>query len=64
MEILVLKPLVVGKLSVFSGMYNDALMHREDLKAMTYVCITNGEQRVSFHFEIIINVSVSSFCFT
>ena len=27
-----LKPLVVGKLSVFSGMLNDALLHREDLK--------------------------------
>ena len=27
-----LKPLVVGKLSVFSGMLNDVLMHREGLK--------------------------------
>ena len=32
MEIFVLKPLVVGKLSLFSGMYNDALVHREGLK--------------------------------
>ena len=32
MEILVLKPLVAGKLSLFSGMKNDALMHREGLK--------------------------------
>ena len=32
MEIFILKPLVVGKLSLFSGMENDALMHREGLK--------------------------------
>ena len=32
MEILILKPLVVGELSLFSGMANDALMHREVLK--------------------------------
>ena len=32
MEIFVLKPLTVGKLSLFTGMLNDALMHREDLK--------------------------------
>ena len=32
MEIFILKPLVVGKLSVFSGMKYDALMHREGLK--------------------------------
>ena len=32
MEIFILKPLVVGKLSLFSGMQNDALMHREGLK--------------------------------
>ena len=32
MEIFILKPLVVGKSSVFSGMKNDALMHREGLK--------------------------------
>ena len=32
MEILIKKPLVVGKLSLFSGMWNDASMHREDLK--------------------------------
>ena len=32
MEILIPNPLVVGKLSLFSGMQNDALMHREDLK--------------------------------
>ena len=32
MEIFFLKPLVVGKISMFSGMYNDALMHREGLK--------------------------------
>ena len=31
MEIFVLEPLVVGKLSLFSGMYDDALMHREGL---------------------------------
>ena len=32
MEIFVLKPLVVGELGLFSGMRNDALMHREGLK--------------------------------
>ena len=32
MGIFIQKPLVVGKLGVFSGMYTDALMHREDLK--------------------------------
>ena len=32
MQIFVLKQLVVGKLSVFSGMWNDALVHREGLK--------------------------------
>ena len=32
MEIFVLKPFVVGKLSLFLGMYIDALMHREGLK--------------------------------
>ena len=32
MEIFILKPLVVGKISLFSGMSNDALMHREGLK--------------------------------
>ena len=32
MEIFVLKPFIVGKLILFLGMYNDALMHREDLK--------------------------------
>ena len=32
MEIVVLKALVVGKLSLFSGMKNDTLMHREGLK--------------------------------
>ena len=32
MEIFVLKPLVVGKLGMFSGMENYALMHREGLK--------------------------------
>ena len=32
MEIFILKPLVVGKLILFSEMQNDALMHREGLK--------------------------------
>ena len=32
MEIFDLKPFVVGKLSLFSEMSNDALMHREGLK--------------------------------
>ena len=32
MEIFLLKPLVVGKLGLFSGMYNNALMYREGLK--------------------------------
>ena len=32
MEIFILKPLVVGNFSLFSGMYYDALMHREGLK--------------------------------
>ena len=36
MEIFVLKHLFIGKLGLFSGMYNDALMHREGLKGFTY----------------------------
>ena len=32
MEISVQKPLVVGKLGMFTGIKNDALMHREGLK--------------------------------
>ena len=32
MEIFGLKPLVVGKLGLFSGTLKDALMHREGLK--------------------------------
>ena len=32
MEIFLSNPLVVGKLSMISGTYNDALMHREGLK--------------------------------
>ena len=32
MEIFHLNPLVVGELSMFPGMQNDALMHREGLK--------------------------------
>ena len=32
MEIFVLKSLVVGKLSIFSGVQNDALMHRRGFK--------------------------------
>ena len=32
MGILIKKPLVVGRLSLFSVLQNDALMHREDLK--------------------------------
>ena len=32
MEVFLLKPSVVGKLSLFSGMLNDALMHRAGLK--------------------------------
>ena len=32
MEIFILKPLVVGKLSLFSEIQNDALMDRVDLK--------------------------------
>ena len=31
MKIFVLKPFIIEKLSVFSGMYNDALLHREGL---------------------------------
>ena len=38
MEILVLKPSVLGKLSMFSGMKNDALIHRGGLKGV-YYCI-------------------------
>ena len=30
-DIFILKPLVFGKISLFSGMSNDALMHREGL---------------------------------
>ena len=37
MEIFVLKPLVVVKLSLFSGMSNDALMHRGGLKGSTHI---------------------------
>ena len=40
MEIFFLKPLVVGKISLFSGMYNDALMHREGLKG--YIRLISG----------------------
>ena len=29
MEIFIQEPFVVGKLSLFAGMHNDALMHRE-----------------------------------
>ena len=32
MESFILKPLVVGKLNLFTGIQNDALMHREGLK--------------------------------
>ena len=32
MEIVIKKPLVVWKIILFSGMQNDALMHREGLK--------------------------------
>ena len=32
MEVFVLKPLVVRKFGQFSGIENDALMHREGLK--------------------------------
>ena len=32
MKFFILKPFVVGKLSLFSGMQNDALLHREGLK--------------------------------
>ena len=32
MEIFFLKPFVLGKLSLFLWMWNDALMHREGLK--------------------------------
>ena len=31
-EIFIIKPLVVGKLGLFTVMLNDASMHREDLK--------------------------------
>ena len=37
MIIFVLKPLVVGKLSLFSGMWKDALMHRGGLKGWTHI---------------------------
>ena len=33
MKIFIRKPFVVEKLGLFSGMWNDALMHREVLKA-------------------------------
>ena len=44
MEIFVLKPLVIGKLRVFSEMLYDALMHREGLEgegswSASYYCI-------------------------
>ena len=32
MKFFIKKPFVVEKLGLFSGMSNDALMHREDLK--------------------------------
>ena len=34
MEIFILKPLVVGKLFLFPGIQNDALMHCEGLKGL------------------------------
>ena len=40
MEIFLLKPSVVGKLSLFSGMQNDALMHREGLKGYRVISAT------------------------
>ena len=39
MEIFIQKPLVVGKLSLFLGMWNDALMHREGLKGYLIMLI-------------------------
>ena len=35
MAIFLLKPLVVGKISLFLGIQNDALMHREGLKGQS-----------------------------
>ena len=32
MEVFIVKSLVLGKLSLFSGMWDDALMHREGLE--------------------------------
>ena len=39
MEIFVQKPLVVGKLSLFSGMLNDVFMHREGLKGYSTITV-------------------------
>ena len=45
MEIFLPKLLVVGKLGLFSGMYNDALMHREDLKGYSDPCSFQNNPR-------------------
>ena len=49
MTIFIQNPLVVYKLSLFSGMLNDALMHREGLKGFTmeYVQLTISSEKVN-----------------
>ena len=43
MEIFILKPLVIGKINMFSGMSNDALMHRGGLKGLTHISFPVSE---------------------
>ena len=51
MEIFVLKSLVIGKLSLFSGMWNDALLHREGLKSED---VTHHQNQISLRYEIVL----------
>ena len=52
MEIFVLKPFVVGKLSLFSGMKNDTLMHREGF----------GLNLIALHYTTFHPLEVVSHC--
>ena len=59
MEIFILKPLVIGKLSLFSGIQNDASIHREGLNGYVlnlHILIQNREGLngyvLNLHFSI------------
>ena len=39
MEIIIIKPLVVGKLNLFTGRENDALMHHEPTSGQHFVFV-------------------------